>query len=66
MKFNAVATVASAALLAGVAHADETVESAVAPELPTFTVSHIRRHTAELSLGASSPRHTSMRGAIDH
>lgn len=40
MKFNAVAVAASAAMLAGVAHAEDVVEeSPVAPELPTFTVS---------------------------
>ena len=44
MKFNAVAAAMSAAMLAGVAHADEpeaaaSAASAAAPELPTFTVS---------------------------
>lgn len=39
MKFNAVAAAVSAAMLAGVAHAEDVVEeSSVAPELPTFTV----------------------------
>lgn len=40
MKFNAVAAAVSAAMLAGMARADDAVEeSSVAPELPTFTVS---------------------------
>jgi hypothetical protein len=40
MKFNTVATAASAVFLAGVAHAEEPVEAAVpAPELTNFTVS---------------------------
>jgi predicted ATPase len=42
MKFNTVATAVSAAMLAGVARAEEeplTEPSSVAPELPTFTVS---------------------------
>lgn len=39
MKFNAVAAAMSAALLAGVAHAEDAEESKVAPELPNFTVS---------------------------
>lgn len=41
MKFNTVAAAASAALLAGVAYADDVVveESPVVPELPNFTVS---------------------------
>lgn len=38
MKFNAVAAAVSAAVLTGVAHADEA-ENPVAPDLPTFTVS---------------------------
>lgn len=37
MKFNTVA--AAAALLAGVAYAEEVEESKAVPELPTFTVS---------------------------
>lgn len=37
MKFNTVA--AAAALLAGVAYAEDVEESKAVPELPTFTVS---------------------------
>lgn len=39
MKFNAVATTVSAALLAGAARAEEPEAQASIPELPTFTVS---------------------------
>lgn len=39
MKFNAAAAATAAAMLAGVAHADEVEASPAAVELPTFTVS---------------------------
>merc|ERR1712000_505447 len=43
MKFNAVAAAVSAAMLAGVAHAEVVVEeSSVAPELPTFTPTSLK------------------------
>lgn len=38
MKFNAVATAVSAALLAGVAHAEEEQASPAVPDIPNFTV----------------------------
>ncbi|KAL6869769.1 hypothetical protein ACO1O0_001098 [Amphichorda felina] len=42
MKFNAVAAAVSAAMLTGVARADDVEESSVAPELPTFTPTTIK------------------------
>jgi calnexin len=47
MKFNTVAAAASAALLAGVAHAEEAAEPVAAPELTTFTPTSIKADFVE-------------------